>query len=309
MVVANILYIPCHSVLEYDELRLLTSLGHNIFSTGSYFDPNIPAESIRPPLILRQDPEWKDIFYKTGCSVTPIKLSKEFLSKFNFMISTHKTMPFESNLRNIPKSCEKIWRGIGQATPHTEVKLRDLKKNGVRLIRYSPMESRTTNFAGQDGLIRFFKKESEFISNDTKTNNGFLCYNAILQRSQYNDWNFFKDFVEYNNFEIFGGSNESIKNYHGFLSTEEQLCLFKRYSKICCLSSYPAPYTLGFLEAVMSELEIFICKNGHESDERFMFGQNYNRIDGNIYSFVANREIKDLFSEKSAKIEWNKLLG
>lgn len=306
---ANILYIACHSVLEYDELRLLTSLGHNIFSIGSYFNPSTPAEIIRPALKLRQDPEWQDLFYKTGCSVTPLRLSKDFVARFDFIISTHKTAPLESNMRNIPKSCEKFWRGIGQAMPQHEVRLKELRKSGVKLIRYSPMESKTSNFAGQDALIRFCKRESEFVSTTEKTADKFLCYNAIVQRSKYNDWDLCKSFVEHNNFKIFGDSNESTQNHCGFISTEEQLNLFKTCSQVFCLSSYPAPYTLGFLEAVMSELEIFICENGHASDERFMFGQDYKRIEGNIYSFVANREIKDLFSEKAAKISWNNLLG
>ena len=64
---ADILYISCHGVLEYDELRLLSSLGHRIFSCGSYFNPESPGEVIRPALRLHQDPEWREVFYKTGC--------------------------------------------------------------------------------------------------------------------------------------------------------------------------------------------------------------------------------------------------
>jgi hypothetical protein len=59
----------------------------------------------------------------------------------------------------------------------------------------------------------------------------------------------------------------------------------------------------------MSDSEIFICKHGAEWDERFSFGQDYNRVESNIYSFRPNQKIKQLFSERTAKLEWIKLLG
>jgi hypothetical protein len=307
--VADILYISCHSVLEYDELRLLTSLGHRIFSCGSYFNPESPGESIRPALRLHQDPEWKEIFRKTGCGGSPLRLSKEFLSKFDYIIAMHGHDFIFNNLKNISKNTGIFWRGIGQSNHIIESRLKILKKSGVRLVRYSPMESKTTGFAGEDYLIRFYKKESEFKQIENKNLDGFLCYNGILQRQNFNDWNLSKDFILKNNFKIFGGSNESIYSSSRFLSPEEQIHLYKSHSKIFCLSSFPAPYTLGFIEAVMSDVEIFVCKHGAEWDERFSFGQNYNRIEQNIYSFYPDKKIRELFSERTAKLEWNKIIS
>jgi hypothetical protein len=306
--VADILYISCHSVLEYDELRLLTSLGHRIFSCGSYFNPESPGEGIRPPLRLHQDPEWKDIFHKTGCGGTPVKLSKDFLSRFDYIIGMHSHDVLINNLKSVPKRCTMIWRGIGQSNSVIESKLKRLKQSGVKLIRYSPMESRTAGFAGEDALIRFYKKESDFKSAEERNGASFLCYNSITQRATHNDWDMSKDFVSANGMRIFGGGNEHLPNCGGFLSPEEQLNLYRTYSKVFCLSSYPAPYTLGFLEAVMSDIEIFINKNGAEWDERFLFGQSYERVTGNIYKFRADQKIRQLFSERAAKLAWSKLL-
>lgn len=294
--------------MEYDEIRLLTSLGHRIFSCGSYFDPNSPGESIRPPLRLHQDPEWRDIFHKTGCGGSPLKLSKEFLSKFDFIIGMHAHDTFALNFKNIGKNTTAIWRGIGQSNHVIEAKLKRLKQSGVKIIRYSPMESRTAGFAGEDHLIRFYKKESDFKSELERNGEGFLCYNAIIQRAAHNDWDMSKDFVASSKLKIFGGSNESIPNCGGFLSPEEQINLYKTYSKVFCLSSYPAPYTLGFLEAIMSDVDIFINKNGAEWDERFSFNQSYERVSGNIYRFRADQKIRQLFSERAAKIAWTQLL-
>lgn len=306
---ADILYISCHSVLEYDELRLLTSLGHRIFSCGSYFNPDRPGESIRPPLKLHQDPEWIDIFNKTGCGGNPLRLSKEFLSKFDCIIAMHGHDFLMFNLKNFSKSSKIFWRGIGQSNPSTEGKLKILKRSGIELIRYSPKESTVNGFAGQDHLIRFYKKESDFKGCLEKNEDGALCYNGIIQRASFNDWNLSKEFILKNKFKIYGGSNESIPGSRGFISPEDQLNFYKTYKKIFCLSSFPAPYTLGFLEAIMSDMEIFICKHGAEWDERFSFGQNYVRIESNIYSFRSDEKIRQIFSERSAKLEWNKILG
>lgn len=304
---SNILYISCHSVLEYDELRLLTSLGHSIFSVGSYFDPQNPGESIRPPLRLHQDPEWRDLFYKTECTFD--RLSKEFLSRFDVIIAMHGHKFLENNIKNIDKRTRTFWRGIGQSTPVIEQKLKSLRARGIKLIRYSPFEAKTANYAGEDYLIRFYKKTEEFKGSDKRNGNGFICYNAITQRQAFNDWNESKTFIEARGFDVFGGSNEALKNYKGFLAAEEQLNLFKTYSSVFCLSSYPAPYTLGFIEAVMSDCEIFLNKGGKEFDERFKFGQVYKQVDENIWSFKANESIRKIFSEIEAKIVWNKVLG
>ena len=42
----------CHDVLEYDEIRILSQLGHDVFSTGGYINPRSPHSSMRPGLEL-----------------------------------------------------------------------------------------------------------------------------------------------------------------------------------------------------------------------------------------------------------------
>lgn len=302
---SNILYISCHSVLEYDELRLLTSLGHSIFSIGSYFDPQNPGEAIRPPLRLHQDPDWRSLFYKTGCNFK--HLSREFLLGFDVIIAMHGHKFLEDNLKNVSKHTKIFWRGIGQSSPAIEQRLRLLRARGVQLIRYSPLEAKTANYAGEDYLIRFCKDERDFKTNPGALRNGkgFLCYNGIIQRRPYNDWDLAKEFVESEGFEIYGGSNEGVKNHKGFIPYEEQLNLYKTYSKVFCLSSYPAPYTLGFVEALMSGCEVFIC-SGDESarfDERPKLISWLTTLSNNIFiagpagTQLSSRQIKEKWSQ------------
>ena len=46
----NVLLALSHSVEEYDQLRLLHSLGYTVASIGGYIDPAHPHTAMRPPL-------------------------------------------------------------------------------------------------------------------------------------------------------------------------------------------------------------------------------------------------------------------
>jgi len=39
----KILYLSCHAVLEYDELRILNDLGYDVTSVGGYINPKSPT--------------------------------------------------------------------------------------------------------------------------------------------------------------------------------------------------------------------------------------------------------------------------
>jgi len=54
----KILYLSCHSVLEFDEVKLFHELGHEVFSPGSYVEPLNPGDPMRPGIPgLIYDPE------------------------------------------------------------------------------------------------------------------------------------------------------------------------------------------------------------------------------------------------------------
>jgi hypothetical protein len=61
----KILYLSCHETLEADELKVLDSLGHQVFSMGHYVDPLNPLHPTREGAL-------------------PIKTDKELLNKFKY---------------------------------------------------------------------------------------------------------------------------------------------------------------------------------------------------------------------------------
>ena len=52
----KILYLSCHSVLEYDEIRILSDLGYDVFSIGAYITPSIPHVDMRPSINIPSNP-------------------------------------------------------------------------------------------------------------------------------------------------------------------------------------------------------------------------------------------------------------
>jgi hypothetical protein len=46
----NVLLLTSHSIAEYDDLRMLSDLGYDVFSIGAYTNPGQPGDDKRPAL-------------------------------------------------------------------------------------------------------------------------------------------------------------------------------------------------------------------------------------------------------------------
>src|SRR5688500_2044161 len=62
----NVVQWLAHSIEEYDQLRLLTELGHTVFSPGAYIDPRHPADDKRPPLDIEPGAAMKPAVDRLG---------------------------------------------------------------------------------------------------------------------------------------------------------------------------------------------------------------------------------------------------
>jgi hypothetical protein len=94
----RILYLSCHIVLEYDELRILNELGHDVFVVGGYMDPQNPHVTTRPPLNISSNKNLIDQFNQmshknslNGLGEDKISrvFTKEFIDNFDCIIVMH----------------------------------------------------------------------------------------------------------------------------------------------------------------------------------------------------------------------------
>lgn len=252
----KILYISAHSILEYDELSLFTELGHACFSLGAYTDPRghylLPRPGI-PNMSVREDlmAEIKDL--------PRTELPLEFINKFDAIVVMDGYSGPEVIERNWAAIKHKrvIWRTIGQSLPETEERMRKFKKEGLKIVRYSPMEDQIGGYIGESAIIRFYKDPEEFGNWNGNTRQVINFTQSLKGR---------RDFCGYNTimkvgpgfpFKVYGNGNEDLGEWNGGELSYDGLKGAMRDCR-CYLyvGTWPASYTLSFIEAFMTGIPI-----------------------------------------------------
>lgn len=250
----RILYISCHEVLEFDELLLFTELGHECFSLqGAYTYPQGHPSLRRPPvpeLQLHQDLiDESQTFPRT-------EIPASFLDKFDVIIVMHIPDIILQNWERF-RGRKVIWRTIGQSTPWVEKQLRKCRNEGLKVVRYSPLESTLDNYIGQDVMIRFYKDPEEYgnwlghdqkIINFTQTLKGrrdFCGYDALMKLGPGHS------------FKVYGSGNEDLGEFNGGYLTHDLMKGQLRDSRVFLYAgTWPASYTLSFIEAWMTGIPV-----------------------------------------------------
>lgn len=260
----NILYLSCHSVLEYDELRILTQLGHKVFVVGAYMTPKSPHVNIRPPLNINSDQNLIDQYHlmchtnrESGIphDTASFLFSKEFLTNFDCVLVMHLTKWIYPNLY-VFKDKLVILRTIGQNVPTNELEVADLRRNGIKILRYSPRESEIGNFAGGDGTIRFLKYKSDYKPRNNTIKNTISFGQSLSKRSIFCGGSFINYVGLRVPFCLYGKENETYPFNKGYISHSEQIDILASSSTYFYTGTYPAQYTLSFMEAMLSGIPI-----------------------------------------------------
>jgi hypothetical protein len=252
----SILYISVHSVLEWDELSLFTDLGYDCFSLGAYTNPEGHYHLPRPGV---KGMKRKPYLEKLVENMPRTELSLEFLDNFDVVIvmdGYHAPNVIE---RNWPIFSTKkvIWRTIGQSTPEVEKRMEKYRRAGMKIVRYSPMEEKMDNYLGSDALIRFYKDPREFnnwtghvpqlinLSQSLKARRNFCGYDVAMKVGA--------GFP----FKVYGAGNEDLGEFSGGELTYEAMKGALRDCRVFFYSgTWPACYTLGFVEAMMTGIPI-----------------------------------------------------
>lgn len=157
-----------------------------------------------------------------------------------------------------------IWRTIGQSTPEVEKRMEKYRRAGMKIVRYSPMEEKMDNYLGSDALIRFYKDPREFdnwtghvlqlinLSQSLKARRNFCGYDVAMKVGG--------GFP----FKVYGAGNEDLGEFSGGELTYEAMKGALRDCRVFFYSgTWPACYTLGFVEAMMTGIPIVSVGDGY----------------------------------------------
>lgn len=241
-------YLSCHSILEYDELKLFTELGYDVFSNGAYLDPkghiSLPRPGV-PDAIM-----WQDMA-RLAVDNPKTNLPPEMIEPFDVIMVMHTPDVIVNNWERI-KHKRVIWRTIGQSTPAIEHKLAPYRKEGLQIVRYSPKEQSLRDYIGSDALIRFYKDPGEFCGWVGDSDEVVNFTQSLKGR---------RDFVHYDeimgsiigfNSKVYGTGNDDLGKINGGeVSFKKQLEILKRARVYVYGGTWPASYTLSIIEAMM----------------------------------------------------------
>lgn len=258
----KILYLSAHSILAYDECTLLLELGHEVFCPDSFVEKLNPGDpSLRPQIEVL--PEQLDnyrenmrSFHKCGSPGVNNKenLSVEFLKRFDVVIVMHVPAWIEKNWERFKQAgITVVWRTIGQSWYGNEQQIAPFRKQGLKIIRYSPREAKIPNaYQGGDALIRFYKDPEEF-KGWTGENASVVCIGQHLeQRGKPCNWEWLCEVSNGFPRTFFGPGSETCAWGKGKLDFAEMKRVMQQSRVMLNGGTWPASTTLAASEAWMT---------------------------------------------------------
>lgn len=268
----NILYLSSHSVLEYDELCILTEIEQatdpgfniNVFSMGAYSNPTQSGDYKRGVIPKGKfDPH----LYNLAMQCDKDDIHPELLKWADVCIMMHNSaLPRQKEqqrwvVRNW-QACKEnnvkvVWRSIGQSTPAIEEELSRYKMQGLKIIRYSPLEEKLPHYAGSDAMIRFAKDEDEFSGWTGDRQQVITIAQSFKKRAEHLGFSTFEKIAGEFKPKVFGTDNDDLGSMFGGSPSYEELKAELRGNRVFFyFGTIPAPYTLSFIEAWMTGIPI-----------------------------------------------------
>lgn len=247
----KILYRPVHSILEYDQLLIFRDLGYDVFSVGSYVNPDEPQDPKRPPIPgLRRHGDLMRLLREDGFDRD--KPHPELIHWADVILVDH--LP-EWLVNNWPAIRHKVvvWRTIGQSAPWVEAMLAPLRRDGLLVVRYSEREETIPGYIGKDALIRFAKDPAEFCGWHGSERRVITVGQSLPERGEFCHYKVFQQATAGLSRAVFGPGNEGCGEIWGGELTYDELKEQLRAARCFFYTgTQPASYTLGFIEAMMT---------------------------------------------------------
>jgi hypothetical protein len=291
----KLLYLSCHSVLEYDEIKLFTELGIDVFSPGAYVEPKNPGDATMRPGIpeLIYDPDDVAAFHALGKPGIDNKelLTKEFIDRFDAVMIMHIPAWITKNW-HVMKHKPVIWRTIGQSIAPQEQLLTPYRQQGLRVVRYSPKERGIPNYLGEDALIRFYKNPSDYGPWNGNTKRVTTFCQGMKKRNEACNFGLFEYTTRPFDRALFGPGNEGTAPWaYGKVPFEQLQQELKNTRVYFYTGTHPASYTLNFMEAWMTGCPIVAIGPQWGNSKAFPGHDLYevpNLIENEIDGFVSD---------------------
>lgn len=273
----KLLYLSCHSVLEYDEIKLFRELGLDVSSHGVYANPNSPGDIKRPAIKGDFDHHFVYLSYRYGKD----KLPREIIEPFDVVMVQHVPDWVILNWETM-KDKIVIWRSIGQSTIDVERLLEQARREGLKIVRYSPRERTIPGYIGEDAIIRFYKDPAEFGPYTGEKKQVFNISQSFSQRIDFCNFDTFEKVVKGLPWKCAGSENEPLKDHWIGCVDYKTLRDELRKSRVYLYTgTYPAAYTLSFIEAWISGCPM-VCLGPKLGNSPYELGQETYEIPGLI---------------------------
>ena len=249
----KLLYLSTHSVLEADELKLFTEIGIDCFSLGAYGDPGGHKSLLRPGIpAMKHHQDLEEISFKYPKTNLPMELIN--WADVIFIMHTPEWVT-----ENWPKFKGKkvVWRSIGQSTPTVENMIRRMRYEGLKIVRYSPMEKNIPGYLGEDAMIRFYKEPEEFGGWNGKEVRIVNMTQSLKGRRDHCHYDDIMAITEGFPTTIFGTGNDDLGPLNGGELPYELMKGQLRDNRVFVYGgTWPACYTLAFIEAMMTGIPV-----------------------------------------------------
>lgn len=269
----NLLILSSHAILEYDDLRLFSDLGYDVFMPGAYSDPSHPGEDeVRPALPnVPHHPELAEL-----CEVQRRKYDRPpgpFIDWAKadlhpdiiewadvIMVNCFPDVWIGWQWERI-RHKRVIWRTIGQSNGYLEHEMRQYRKDGLEIVRYSPAERRAFEplgvYAGEDAMIRFGKYAADFapwVGNDIVVGNitQWRTSEGPLGRGDHCGLPFWRAATEGLPTRPAGMGSDALPNGLGHLAYPDLLEYLRHVRAYLYMGTEPASYSLSLMEAMLA---------------------------------------------------------
>jgi hypothetical protein len=263
----NVLLLASHAVAEYDDVRMFSDMGIDVFAPGGYADPAHPGEDIRPPLPNAPDhPEFRrlcdvqrekhgDVDAQWAIDWAKADVHPDILDWADAVIVHHfpeRWLPGLLDRTNYGGRV--IWRTCGQSSPELERFMATLRPLGLEIVRYSPAEERGYGqfYAGHDALIRFGKYPQDYgpwHGSDPVVGN---VTQHMKQRGDACGYSFWMAATQGLPARPAGAGSEELPGGIGKLSYPDMLDYLRHIRVYLYTGTRYASYTLGLIEAMMT---------------------------------------------------------